>query len=77
MALHADLPIYRTGVQLLTLAIKVQEQMPRGVKRELGPPPTGFAGPSRGHRQRPGKAGSAARARGHCVNGQLTKAYPT
>jgi hypothetical protein len=36
MALHADLPIYRTGVQLLTLAIKVQEQMPRGVKRSLG-----------------------------------------
>jgi hypothetical protein len=36
MALHTDLPIYRTGVQLLSLAIKVQEQMPRGVKRSLG-----------------------------------------
>jgi len=36
MALHTDLPIYRTGVQLLTLAVKVQEQMPRGVKRSLG-----------------------------------------
>ena len=33
MALHTDLPIYRTGVQLLALAVKVQEQMPRGVKR--------------------------------------------
>lgn len=36
MAIHTDLPIYRTGVQLLTLAVKVQEQMPRGVKRSLG-----------------------------------------
>ena len=36
MALHIDLPIYRTGVQLLSLAVKVQEQMPRGVKRSLG-----------------------------------------
>lgn len=36
MALHTDLPIYRTGVQLLALAIKVQEQMPRGVKRSRG-----------------------------------------
>jgi hypothetical protein len=36
MALHSDLPIYRTGVQLLALAIKVQEQMPRSVKRSLG-----------------------------------------
>jgi hypothetical protein len=36
MALHTDLPIYRTGVQLLGLAVKVQEQMPRGVKRSLG-----------------------------------------
>ncbi len=36
MALHTDLPIYRTGVQLLALAVKVQQQMPRGVKRSLG-----------------------------------------
>ena len=36
MAIHTDLPIYKTGVQLLTLAVKVQEQMPRGVKRSLG-----------------------------------------
>lgn len=36
MALHTDLPIHRTGVQLLALAIKAQEQMPRGVKRSLG-----------------------------------------
>ena len=36
MALHTDLPIYRTGVQLLDLAIKAQQQMPRGVKRSLG-----------------------------------------
>jgi len=36
MAIHTDLPIYRTGVQLLQLAVQVQEQMPRGVKRSLG-----------------------------------------
>jgi hypothetical protein len=36
MAIHTELPIYRTGVQLLALAVKVQEQMPRGVKRSLG-----------------------------------------
>jgi hypothetical protein len=36
VALHSDLPIHRTGVQLLTLAIKAQAQMPRAVKRHLG-----------------------------------------
>jgi hypothetical protein len=36
MALHEQLPIYRTGVRLLALAVKVQEQMPRSVKRILG-----------------------------------------
>ncbi|CAN5860111.1 hypothetical protein BH11PSE13_BH11PSE13_12530 [soil metagenome] len=36
MALHTDLPIYRTGVQLLDLAVSVQEQMPRGLKRIMG-----------------------------------------
>ena len=36
MALHTDLPIYRTGSQLLGLAISVQEQMPRSMKRFLG-----------------------------------------
>ena len=36
MALHTDLPIYRTGTQLLSLAIRVQQQMPRAVKRSLG-----------------------------------------
>ena len=36
MALHTDLPIYATGVKLLNLAIQVQQQMPRGVKRSLG-----------------------------------------
>ena len=35
MALHTDLPIHRTGVQLLALALKAQQQMPRGVKRSL------------------------------------------
>jgi hypothetical protein len=36
MALHTDLPIYRTGVRLLDLAVKAQVQMPRTVKRALG-----------------------------------------
>ncbi len=36
MALHSDLPIHRTGVLLLALAVRAQEQMPRGVKRTLG-----------------------------------------
>lgn len=36
MALHTELPIYRTGVNLLSLALKVQEQMPRSMKRILG-----------------------------------------
>jgi hypothetical protein len=36
MAIHTDLPIYRTGAQLLALAVQAQEQMPRGVKRSLG-----------------------------------------
>jgi hypothetical protein len=36
MALHTDLPIHRTGVQLLALAVRVQQHMPRGVKRSLG-----------------------------------------
>lgn len=36
MALHTELPIYRTGVRLLDLAVKAQVQMPRTVKRVLG-----------------------------------------
>jgi hypothetical protein len=36
MALHTDLPIYKTGVDLLSLAIRAQQHMPRGVKRSLG-----------------------------------------
>jgi hypothetical protein len=36
MALHTELPIYRKGCDLLALAIRAQQQMPRGVKRSLG-----------------------------------------
>ena len=36
MALHTELPIYRTGMRLLDLAINAQVQMPRSVKRALG-----------------------------------------
>lgn len=34
--IHDDLPIYRKGVELLSLAVRVQQQMPKGVKRVLG-----------------------------------------
>ncbi len=34
--IHTDLPIYRTGVQLMQLAVQVQVQLPREVKRHLG-----------------------------------------
>ena len=51
MALHTELPIYRTGVRLLSLAVKVQEQMPRSIKRILGDKIIrGHAHPS-GHQQ--------------------------
>jgi hypothetical protein len=36
MALHSDLPIYRTGAELLGLAFDVQAQLPRSMKRILG-----------------------------------------
>lgn len=36
MSLHTDLPIYRTGVDLVKLAFAVQQQMPRTFKRTLG-----------------------------------------
>lgn len=36
MARHTDLSIHKTGCDLLELAFKVQEQMPRGMKRHLG-----------------------------------------
>lgn len=36
MALHTRLSIYRTGLELLSLAHRVQEQMPRGMKRIVG-----------------------------------------
>jgi hypothetical protein len=36
MALHDQLPIHRTGVKLLLLAVRVQVQLPRDVKKLLG-----------------------------------------
>lgn len=36
MALHTELSIYQTGVELLAMAVKIQEQLPRGVRRILG-----------------------------------------
>ena len=36
MALHHQLPIYKTGVDLMKLAIDVQLQLPRSLKRSLG-----------------------------------------
>ncbi|HZX85694.1 MAG TPA: four helix bundle protein [Reyranella sp.] len=36
MALYSDLPIYKHGCDLLSLALDVQTQMPRIFKRSLG-----------------------------------------
>ena len=36
MALHTELPIYKTGTDLLQLAFNVQAQLPRQVRRSLG-----------------------------------------
>jgi hypothetical protein len=36
VAIHTDLPIYRTGTELLAMAYMVQRDMPRGFKRSLG-----------------------------------------
>jgi hypothetical protein len=73
MAIHTDLPIYRTGVQLLSLAVKVQEQMPRGVKRSLGDKISQHCVEMLDLMA----LANAARRRGHCVNGAFTKIYRT
>jgi hypothetical protein len=36
MALHTDLPIYKSGAELLGLAFDVSGQLPRALKRQLG-----------------------------------------
>jgi hypothetical protein len=36
MAIHTDLPIYRTGTELLAIGYLLQRDMPRGFKRSLG-----------------------------------------
>lgn len=36
MAMHTDLPIYRTGTDLLAIGYVIQRDMPRGFKRSLG-----------------------------------------
>lgn len=36
MTLHTELPIYKKGVDLLSLAVEVQRQMPRDFKRSMG-----------------------------------------
>jgi hypothetical protein len=36
MALYTELPIYKHGCDLLSLAVDVQTQMPRAFKRSLG-----------------------------------------
>ena len=78
MALHTDLPIYRTGVRLLDLAVRAQVQMPRTVKRALGEKITqhcvemldlmALANAT----QRDAKL---MLQRGHVVNGDFTKIY--
>ena len=84
MAIHTELPIYRTGVHLLTLAVKVQEQMPRSMKRILGEKITqhcvemldlmALANASqRGNRA--AHIEDLLRKRGHVVTGDLTKTF--
>ena len=78
MALHTELPIYRTGVRLLSLAVKVQEQMPRSIKRILGDKITqhcvdlldlmALANASQ-------LVANVARNRGHLVAGDITKIF--
>jgi hypothetical protein len=36
MSLHTELTIYKTGFDLLSLALDVQQQMPRDFKRSIG-----------------------------------------
>ena len=36
MSLHTELRIYKTGFELLSLALDVQQQMPRDFKRSIG-----------------------------------------
>ena len=36
MAIHNHLPIHKTGSQLLSLAARIYEQLPRGYKRTVG-----------------------------------------
>ena len=36
MSLHTELPIYKKGVDLLSLAFDVQRQIPRDFKRSIG-----------------------------------------
>ncbi|SDX14991.1 23S rRNA-intervening sequence protein [Variovorax sp. YR634] len=41
MALHTELPIYKKGCELVSLAFHVQKEMPRGFKNSLGEKITG------------------------------------
>jgi hypothetical protein len=41
MALHTELPIYKKGCDLVSLAFNVQKEMPRSFKRSLGEKITG------------------------------------
>lgn len=41
MALHTELPIYKKGCELVSLAFNVQKEMPRAFKRSLGEKITG------------------------------------
>ena len=61
MALHTELPIYKKGVELVSLAFHVQKEMRRDFKRSLGEKITGhctdmvnlmaLANASRGHQR--------------------------
>ena len=89
MALHTELPIYKTGVDLLSLAVKVQEQMPRALHTalhriehladgELYATINSYFGllrqASHSHADR-SRLGRAVLRRDYCVSGDLTKTF--
>jgi hypothetical protein len=79
VAIHTDLPIYRTGVQLLSLAVKAQEQMPRGVKRSLGDKIAQHCVEmldlmAMANATQRARVARAMLRRGHCVVGDVSKA---
>lgn len=76
MALHTELPIYRTGLELLTLAHSVQEQMPDADTYAAGNSYLGLVRQASHSHQERAAVCRALLKRGHSVEGlHLTKAF--